>query len=199
MSESTVVGLERVYGQLREATRCARKGSVEIAQVHIASAIALLQSSVSDARSGEPAAPDATHYRGPGALAPWRARKAADYIEANLYGSIRMDVLAAAVGLSNSHFCRAFRLRFGVSPHFYINCRRIELSRRLMLTTRAPLSEIALLCGMSDQAHFTRVFRRIVGEAPNRWRQSQPPAYESSPRCVDWAVIEPGLRQLKGR
>ena len=30
-----------------------------------------------------------------------------------------------------------------------------------MLTTGASLSEIALSCGMSDQSHFTRSFRRI--------------------------------------
>lgn len=35
-----------------------------------------------------------------------------------------------------------------------------------MLTTREPLSSIALRCGMCDQAHFTRSFRRIVGETP---------------------------------
>ena len=42
-----------------------------------------------------------------------------------------------------------------------------------MLATNESLSEIALNCGMSDQAHFTRAFRRIVSETPNRWRQSR--------------------------
>jgi AraC-like DNA-binding protein len=34
------------------------------------------------------------------------------------------------------------------------------------------LSEIALSCGMSDQSHFTRAFRRIVGETPHSWRRT---------------------------
>ena len=40
-----------------------------------------------------------------------------------------------------------------------------------MLTTDEPLSQIALACGLCDQSHFTRVFRRIVGESPNAWRR----------------------------
>jgi AraC-like DNA-binding protein len=47
-----------------------------------------------------------------------------------------------------------------------------------MLTTGASLSEIALSCGMSDQSHFTRSFRRIVGEAPSAWRQARYGAIE---------------------
>jgi len=42
-----------------------------------------------------------------------------------------------------------------------------------MLTTGASLGEIALSCGMSDQSHFTRSFRRIVGESPSSWRQTR--------------------------
>jgi AraC-like DNA-binding protein len=48
-----------------------------------------------------------------------------------------------------------------------------------MLTTGASLSEIALSCGMSDQSHFTRSFRRIVGETPSSWRQTRHGA-------IDW-------------
>jgi AraC-like DNA-binding protein len=33
------------------------------------------------------------------------------------------------------------------------------------------LSDIAALCGFSDQPHFTRVFKRIVGISPGRWRR----------------------------
>jgi AraC-like DNA-binding protein len=60
----------------------------------------------------------------------------------------------------------------------WIRQRRIEFAQGLMLTTRDSLSEIALSCGMSDQSHFTRSFRRIVGEAPSFWRQTRHGAIE---------------------
>jgi AraC-like DNA-binding protein len=47
------------------------------------------------------------------------------------------------------------------------------VAQSLMLTSREPLCEIALRCGLYDQPHFTRVFRRIVGETPNAWRRTR--------------------------
>jgi AraC family transcriptional regulator len=108
-----------------------------------------------------------------GALLPWRSRRILAHIEKNLYRPVSSCELAEVVGLSDSHFSKAFRIRFGVSVHAYVTFRRIEVSRHLMLTTAAPLSEIALSCGMSDQAHFTKVFKRMVGQPPRRWRKSQ--------------------------
>ena len=40
-----------------------------------------------------------------------------------------------------------------------------------MLTSRLRLSQVALECGMCDQAHLSRAFRRIVGINPNAWRR----------------------------
>jgi AraC-like DNA-binding protein len=60
----------------------------------------------------------------------------------------------------------------------WIRQRRIEFAQGLMLTTGASLSEIALSCGMSDQSHFTRSFRRIVGETPSSWRETRHGAIE---------------------
>jgi AraC-like DNA-binding protein len=54
-----------------------------------------------------------------------------------------------------------------------------------MITTGASLSEIALSCGMSDQSHFTRSFRRIVGETPSSWRQTRHDAIEE--RAIELA------------
>jgi AraC family transcriptional regulator len=107
-----------------------------------------------------------------GALASWRARKVLTYIESHLSGAIVVAVLARIASMSASRFHRAFRLRFGVTPHAYVTLRRVELAQSLMLTTRYSLSQISLACGMSDQAHFTRVFRRMTGATPRQWRTS---------------------------
>jgi transcriptional regulator GlxA family with amidase domain len=44
------------------------------------------------------------------------------------------------------------------------------LGQELMRNSEAPLSQIALACGMCDQAHFTKVFCRMVGVSPRLWR-----------------------------
>jgi len=109
-----------------------------------------------------------------GGLAPWQAKRLRSYIEDKLDSSIRATALADVVELSTSHFFRAFRKTFGESPLVYIMKRRIRRAQELMLTSPLPLSQVALECGMCDQAHFSRAFRRIVGTNPNAWRRQLP-------------------------
>jgi AraC family transcriptional regulator len=106
-----------------------------------------------------------------GGLAPWQAKRLRSHIEEKLDSSIRATDLAAFVQLSTSHFFRAFRKTFGESPLTYIMKRRIRRAQQLMSTSRLRLSQVALECGMADQAHLSRVFRRIVGTNPNAWRR----------------------------
>jgi AraC-like DNA-binding protein len=106
-------------------------------------------------------------------LAPWHVRRVISYIEANLDTRIKNSDLAAVARLSVFHFNVAFRKSVGDSPHGYIIRRRMERAQGLMLSTDASLSEIAATCGLADQAHFTRLFRRIVGESPGAWRRAR--------------------------
>lgn len=106
-----------------------------------------------------------------GGLAPWQARKVERYLRATLDRSVRVEDLAKQVSLSASHFSAAFKTSFGATPHTYIIRLRLELARRLMLTTREKLSQIALQCGLADQAHLSKLFRREVGETPGAWRR----------------------------
>lgn len=108
-----------------------------------------------------------------GGLAPWQIRKVTSYIEAHLDRSIRNEDLAALVRLNPSHFGRAFRNSLGEPPHEYVIRRRVERAQGLMLSTDASLSEIALDCGLADQSHLTRLFRRFSGESPRAWRRAR--------------------------
>jgi AraC-like DNA-binding protein len=108
-----------------------------------------------------------------GGLAAWQIRKVTHHIEAHLDGTIRNEELAALVRLTPSHFGRAFRNSVGEPPHEYVIRRRIERAQGLMLSTNAKLSEIALNCGLADQSHLTRLFRRLVGESPRAWRRAR--------------------------
>jgi AraC family transcriptional regulator len=106
-----------------------------------------------------------------GGLAPWQMIRAAAHIELNISSNIRVPDLAAIAHLSVSHFSRAFTRSFGEKPHAYITRQRMRRAQVIMLNSREPLAQIALDCGMSDQAHFTRVFRKIFGINPGVWRR----------------------------
>ena len=106
-----------------------------------------------------------------GGLAPWQAKRVAAYIEANINSNFRATDLAGIVQLSVSYFFRAFRRSFGETPHAYVTRQRMRRAQVIMRSSQMPLSQIALDCGMSDQAHFTRVFRKVVGINPGVWRR----------------------------
>lgn len=102
-----------------------------------------------------------------------RLRLVMDTIRKNIGEPISVSTLCSAAGLSRSHFSRAFRTSIGQSPHAYIARLRLERAMNLMLDSDVPLSEIALVVGFSDQAHFSNAFRRATGTTPAQWRRSQ--------------------------
>lgn len=106
-----------------------------------------------------------------GGLAPWQLRQIELHLEGNLADTIRIRDLAAIARLSSSYFFQAFRCATGKSPHSYILRRRIARAQELMLSTNLSLSQIALDCGLADQPHLTRLFCRIVGMSPAKWRR----------------------------
>jgi AraC family transcriptional regulator len=116
-----------------------------------------------------PHAPVAAAIRG--GLALWQQNNVEEYVAANIGSTIRVRDLANVARLSVGHFFRAFRESFGEPPFAHIARQRIQHAQSLMLSSRASLSQIAFDCGMCDQAHFTRVFRRIVGINPGVWRR----------------------------
>jgi AraC family transcriptional regulator len=76
------------------------------------------------------------------------------------------------VGLSATHFARRFKRSTGSAPHQYLMRCRVERARRLLAETDNAIAQIALACGVAHQEHLTRVFRRLSGETPARFRRS---------------------------
>jgi len=111
-----------------------------------------------------------------GGLSPAVTRRVCDYIEGHLDEKMRLDGLAALTGLSTDHFARAFQHSVGVPPHTYLLRRRLEHVEHMLRETHAPLSEIALATGFSDQSHLARHFRRWAGMSPRqvRWTEGSP-------------------------
>ena len=106
-----------------------------------------------------------------GGLAPWQARRVTAYIRDNIGTCLRASELSKLVRLSYSHFNRAFKVSFQETPTSYIMRQRISLAQDKMLTTDHTLCRVALECGLCDEAHFSRMFRRFVGLSPRLWRR----------------------------
>ncbi|WP_380784726.1 helix-turn-helix transcriptional regulator [Sphingomonas sp. R86521] len=107
-----------------------------------------------------------------GGLATWQVRRIAAYVETNIEATITVRDLAGITGISCGHLCRAFKVTTKETLHTYITRRRIECAQTLMLTTTDTLSQIAYACGLTDQAHLTRLFRRFVDQTPLSWRRT---------------------------
>ncbi|UPT95346.1 AraC family transcriptional regulator [Bradyrhizobium barranii subsp. apii] len=106
-------------------------------------------------------------------LAPWQRMRILRHVDANLADRLSTVQLAALVRLSPSHFCRAFRVDLKCSPHEYVIQCRIMRAKTLMLETGISLAQVAFECGLADQAHLSRLFRRRVGISPSAWRRGQ--------------------------
>jgi transcriptional regulator GlxA family with amidase domain len=108
----------------------------------------------------------------PQGLAMWQIRKLTAYIEANISEQIRTADLACVARISIGHFFRSFRASFSMSPHVFVMRQRIIRAEVRMATSTDSLARIATECGLSDQAHLCRSFRRFMGVSPKIWRRS---------------------------
>lgn len=106
-----------------------------------------------------------------GGLARWQVDRIKRHIDSNLDEAIQVSDLASIARLSCGYFSNAFKTTFGQSPHAYIVARRLMRAMELMKSSSKALSEIAIDCGFSDQAHMCRQFRRATGASPNAWRR----------------------------
>jgi AraC-like DNA-binding protein len=106
-----------------------------------------------------------------GGLAPWQLRRAYEFIEGNLCADPSISDVADQCGLSRSYFSRAFKRESGFSPYQWLLKRRVERAKELLRDPDRYLAEIAQICGFVDQSHFARVFSKIAGCSPGRWRR----------------------------
>ncbi len=127
-----------------------------------------------DTLPGEAGDAPAVAHRAPvkGGLASWQLRLVVRYIEDRLGSTVSVDALAGIARLSAGHFCRAFKVTTGQTPHAFLIRQRVRRAQALMLRTDDTLSQIACACGLTDQAHLSRLFRRVVGVTPLIWRRT---------------------------
>ena len=96
--------------------------------------------------------------------------KVRTYVLEHLAESLDVAALSAKFNLSPSRFAHRFRDAFGTTPQTYVEGCRIEMARRLLLTTTLSVKEIAFASGFRDPLYFSKRFARMVGNAPSAWR-----------------------------
>lgn len=86
--------------------------------------------------------------------------------------SITLKELSKALDINPSYLSREFSRHFeNLSFGDYIRRQRIEKAKELMNNESYTLTDVALLCGFSDQSHFTRIFKKHAGESPSVFRK----------------------------
>ena len=99
--------------------------------------------------------------------------KASEYVKDHYAEKISLEDAAAYVALSKSYLSRIFKEETGESFSAYINKVRIDKAKLMLLDNGTPLVEVASECGFEDQSYFTKVFKRLVGVSPKRYRESR--------------------------
>ena len=124
------------------------------------------------------------------ALAPWRLKRTIDYVDAHLGERILLIDMAKAAGHTRMHFAAQFRAATGLNPHGYLLQRRIERAQSLLRSSDAAIVDVALEVGFANQAHFSTVFRRLVGQSPRHWRRDNQPIHSIVPIENPTALFE---------
>ncbi|MFO1511831.1 MAG: AraC family transcriptional regulator [Verrucomicrobiota bacterium] len=92
------------------------------------------------------------------------------FIHANMGQNILLGDLARVAKLNATYFSDRFQELVGIRPLEYLMQRRMERAQYLLLTSTAPVKEIAAAIGIPDAAYFTRAFARHCGCSPTDYR-----------------------------
>lgn len=96
--------------------------------------------------------------------------KICDYIERRLDKKITLPDLMKAGGVSQATVCRLFSQYLRIRPFEWINKMRIDKAAELLLSSDLQIGEIASKVGISDHYYFSKIFSRIKGVPPGKFR-----------------------------
>jgi len=96
-----------------------------------------------------------------------------DYIEKNLRENISIDELAQVVHLHPNYLISFFRKHLGMTPIHYINKRRIEEAKRLIIASGSDetLSDLSSKVGINDIYYFSKLFKEYTGFTPTQFKR----------------------------
>jgi len=99
--------------------------------------------------------------------------KALEYINKNYMKKITLEDVASYVHLSPTYFSKLFKDETQYNFNTYLNNVRIEMGKKLLLDESIPIVDISNLIGFEDQSYFSKVFKKITGATPGKFRKSR--------------------------
>lgn len=99
--------------------------------------------------------------------------QAIQYIEHNLNDKLELDMVAAALYYSKFHLHRIFTKTVGLTIHEYIQRRQLTEAAKLLIFSKKPIIEIALISGYESQQAFTSVFKAMHKTTPAEFREAE--------------------------
>src|SRR5580658_5169507 len=101
-----------------------------------------------------------------------RINRVIDYLRVNLDRQVKLKELAKVACLSEFHFHRIFGAVSGETLNNFTNRLRLEKAARLLTFSDQSLTDIALDCGFSSSATFSRAFRSGYETSPSQFRKT---------------------------
>lgn len=95
-----------------------------------------------------------------------------NYIESNIEGKLTLQDVSKMFFISKTQIFRIFKDAYGIPPMQYYLQKKIELSKQMLENTDMHISEIADALSFTDSKHFTKTFKKIVGELPRNYRRA---------------------------
>lgn len=100
-----------------------------------------------------------------------RLKPVLDYIENRIGDKLQVEEACKLANMSYHYFVKYFKKAMGVSFVDYVTLKKINRSERLLLTKDMSISQIGEEVGMSNMAHFYKMFRKFKGCSPNEFRK----------------------------
>ena len=96
-----------------------------------------------------------------------------DYLSNNIDKVLSLEEMAKEVNLSPSHFSFLFKKKTGFSPIEYFNHLKVQKACQYLLFTKLRIKEISQELGIEDPYYFSRMFTKVMGMAPNVYREKR--------------------------
>ncbi|MBB6674005.1 helix-turn-helix transcriptional regulator [Cohnella nanjingensis] len=96
-----------------------------------------------------------------------------EFLSAYFDQSLTLTDAARAACLSPNHFLRSYKQLFGMSPYQYLVRRRLQESKRLLLQTDWPITDICLSVGFQSPSTFSSLFSKRFSMTPSQFRQKR--------------------------